>query len=452
MPKREGTELTQRNEEEALQVADVTTDGTFTRASAEVLAQRRIVRGRRTNQTSTATAPAPPAAAVAAVANEEPTAARNNPFANLIIPTKKPTTTAAAEGKEEEEPTAARNPFANLIIPTKKSTTAEAAAAAGKDEAKEEESTKPEATEEKSPDKVVEGAQDEETTSVSAASGKRQKTTTTASSFPLAAAAGTTAPPPLFSFSAVATPGFSFGSSSATRGFGGGTVTFGGGFGQAKGFAAFGAASTSSGTGGFGSFGATSSATTATIKPGEDKDAVEKPPSQDTKILPETFQVQTGEEDEEVLLGPMKCKIFKFVPATQSAVPPSEPQGKKIAPSSSVPPSKSDDEQDKDDDDDDDKKKTAASNDKFTWKPFGTGEIKLLQHKVTKNVRLLQRNGGTTIVLNERLSGQIVKLTTPSDQELRLQFCDSCQMVGFKVAKENFAKFLNALRPHVVVT
>jgi hypothetical protein len=471
MPKREGTELTQRNEEEALTVADVTTDGTFTRASAEVLAQRRIVRGRRrtTNPTSSTAAAAP--AVTAAAANDE-APRNNNPFANLIIPTKKPEA-AAAEGKEEE-PTAPprnNNPFANLIIPTKKPTTAETAAEGKEEEELEsKDATKLEGEEVKSSnDQGVEGAKDDQTTTATASTGKRQKTTKTtattttttslsSSAFPLAATNGTTAPPPLFSFGsgraaagvAATTPAFSFGS------FGGGsTTTFGGGFGQAnKGFAAFGAtAASSSSTGGFGSFGST----TATTKPGEDKDAaVEEPPSQDTKILPETFQVQTGEEDEEVILGPIKCKIFKFVPATQSAVPSSEHNAtKKIAPLSSVPPSKSDDENDKDKDDkdnDDNKKKTAASNDKFTWKPYGTGEIKLLQHKITKNVRLLQRNGGTTIVLNERLSGQIVKLTTPSDQELRLQFCDSCQMVGIKVAKENFATFLAAVRPHVVVT
>lgn len=200
---------------------------------------------------------------------------------------------------------------------------------------------------------------------------------------------------------------------------------------------------------GFGSFATTTAATTTKAE----NDAEEPAPVQDTKILPETFEVRTGEEDEEVILGPMKCKIFKYVSDVKSVVP--EVTGK-MAPSS-VPPSKSEDEQDGDDKDDDNDKKTSASNDGNNeaikvWKPFGTGEIKILQHKVTNNVRLVQRNGGTTIVLNERLTAQTVKLTTPSDQEARLMFCDSCRTVALKVAKENFASFLAALRPHVVTT
>ena len=135
MPKREGTELNQHNEEEALQVADVTTDGAFPRASQEVLSQRRIVRAVR--RTAAAAAPAAAVAVVAAekqANDDEPTAARN-PFANLIIP-KKPTAEAEKKANDESTTRNNNNPFANLIIPQKKPTTAEAetAAAEGKEE------------------------------------------------------------------------------------------------------------------------------------------------------------------------------------------------------------------------------------------------------------------------------------------------------------------------------
>lgn len=398
MPKREGVKLDQINCEEVIEGGDAEPTGSFQKASEDILQKRRIVRAKRSTTTTTA---APDSSGV-------------NPFASIKIPGMP---TASEPSSEKDEKDTKDDGKKEDEDSTK---VAEAEDGADKVEAKAEETKKEESSEKetKANDEGEIGKDDED---AKAEPLKRHKTDPAPQgASPFADSKGSKiSPSPFGAFtgkipSGAASSGQSpFGSN--TFSFGTNTSSFS--FGNATGFDMI---TKTPGKAGF-----AESSSTLTV-PAKNSETLK-----DTKILPETFEVQTGEEEEDCLIGPLKCKIFKYVPSTKTAVEATTVAG--------VPPSKSND--------DDEKVEAQKEEQTMVWKSFGIGEVKVLQHKETKNVRVVQRNG-PTVVLNDRLK-ETVKMTLQGENEVRLNFLDRCNMVALKVNKGIFSTFVDVIRPHV---
>ena len=213
-------------------------------------------------------------------------------------------------------------------------------------------------------------------------------------------------------------------------GFGSTSSGFGGGFGSAA--AGFGTFGTSSGFKGFGEVAASSS--TGFGSSGLASNAEEKPTEE---ILPTSYDVKSGEEDEEVLFT-VRCKSYRFGEKTEPvATTPAEAEGPSVPSSEGAIQATTE---------------STLEEPKKQWIEVGVGPLKLLHrdgmYRIVQRRQTADTDPVTKLLHNIRLYREST-ITQPGEKQVQVSSAPS-PLVTFKCgtaanASQLFAKLQSAV-------